>query len=163
MSDPMLKLKIFARLEMTLLRLQARRHAIRIAGVGLSLVFVLFALGMLNFAGYQVLVETQSPAWAALVVALIDGGLALVIVLISRLAGPGVEQEQMVQELRDFAQKEVTADFEKTRDEVVQVTKDLKRIRNGFSVFTSKSGNLAQNLAALLDLLIGVIKKGRSK
>lgn len=92
-------------------------------------------------------------------VALINGGLALIIVLISRIAGPGKEQEKMVQELRDLAQKEVTNDFEKTRDEIVQVTNDLKRIRTGFSVFTSGSANLA----SLLDLLLGVIKKGRQK
>lgn len=61
MSDPMLKLKLFARLEMTLLRLQVRRYAIRIAGMGLALIFLLFALGMLNLQDTRSWLRHKAP------------------------------------------------------------------------------------------------------
>lgn len=163
MTDPILKLQILARSEMALLRLQAKRNAVRTASFVVALVFVMLALAMLNFAGYQALVETRSPAIAALLVAVADIVVAVIVVLMSRGAGPNEEQEKMVRDIRDLAYNELSADFDVARAKVSEVTEDVKRIRSGFSAVTSGSGSIANNLAPLLGLLISAVKKGRSK
>lgn len=164
MTDPIMKLQILARSEMALLRIQARRNATRTVLLVVALVFVLLALGMLNFAGYQALAVSQGPAIAAMLVALADGVIALIVVLLSRSTGPNTEQEKMVRDIRDLAYNELSADFNEVKDKVVQVTDDVRRIRSGLSGVTSGSyAGLANNLAPILGLLIGAIKKSRSK
>jgi len=163
MADPVLKLKILARSEMTLLRLQARRNAVRTELFLLALIFALLALGMLNFAGYQALSVKIGPAFAALLVALANGFLALVLVAVSRTAGQGAEQEKMVRDIRDMAYSELSADFDEVKAGVAQVTEDLGRIRSGFSAVTGGSGGLAGNLSPVLSLLIGAVKKRPGK
>ena len=163
MTDPILKLQILARSEITLLRLQARRSMARTELFIVALVFALLALGMLNFAAYQALAAKQGPAFAALMVALADGLLAVVLVVVSRVAGPNADQEKMVRDIRDLVYNELNADFEDAKARVTQVTEDVRRIRSGFSSFTSGSGELANTLSPILGLLIGAIKKSRKK
>lgn len=163
MTDPIIKLQILARSEMALLRIQARRNAARTALFVVALLFALLALGMLNFAAYQALAVTQGPATAALLVALIDGVLALVVVIVSRGAGPHAEQEKMVRDMRDLAYNELSADFDEVTAGFTQVTEDVQRIRSGITSFTSGSSGLANNLAPILSLLIGAVKKVRKK
>jgi hypothetical protein len=163
MTDPVLKLKILARSEITLLRLQARRNAIRTELFLVALVFALLALGMLNFAGYQAMAVEKGPAFAALIVALADGLLALGLVFVSRRAGPDSEQEKLVREIRDLAYSELNADFGEVKAGVTQVAEDLGRIRSGFTGLTGVSGGLAGNLSPVLSLLIGAVKKRHNK
>lgn len=164
MTDPIMKLQILARSEMALLRIQTRRNATRTVLLVVALVFVLLALGMLNFAGYQALAATQGPATAAMLVALADGVIAIIVVVISRGAGPNTEQEKMVRDIRDLAYNELGADFDEVKEKITQVTDDVRRIRSGLSGVTSGSyAGLANNLAPILGLLIGAIKKSRNK
>jgi len=163
MTDPIMKLRILARSEIALLRIQARRNATRTALLVVALVFALLALGMLNFAGYQALAVEQSPAIAAMLVALVDGALAVVLVVISRGAGPNAEQMKMVRDIRDLAYNELSSDFGEVKAGVTRVTEDVRRIRSGFTSFTSGSGGVANNLAPILSLLIGAVKKSRNK
>ena len=163
MADPVLKLKILARSEMTLLRLQARRNAIRMELFLVALVFALLALGMLNFAGYQAMAVKKGPAFAALMVALADGLLALILVFVSRRAGPSDEQEKMVRDIRDLAYSELSADLDEAKAGVKQVTEDLGRIRSSFTSITGGAGDLAGNLSPVLNLLIGAVKKKSNK
>lgn len=163
MADPILKLQILARSEMALLRLQAKRNAVRTASFVVALVFVMLALAMLNFAGYHALVETRSPAIAALLVAVADIVVAVIVVLMSRGAGTNEEQEKIVRDIRDLAYNELSADFDEVKAKVSEVTEDVKRIRSGFSAVTGGSAGIANNLAPLLGLLISAVKKGRSK
>jgi phosphate/sulfate permease len=163
MTDPILKLQILARSEMALFRLQASRNATRTVLIIIALLFALLALAMLNFAGYQWLSETKSPAIAALLMAVVNGVLALIVVGVSRSAGPNEEQEKMVRDIRDLAYNELSADFDEVKAGITKVTDDVSRIRSGFSAFTGGSNNLANNLAPILSLLIGAIKKSRNK
>jgi hypothetical protein len=99
-----------------------------------------------------------------MLVALADGVIALVVVLASRSAGPNTEQEKMVRDIRDLAYNELSADFDEVKEKVTQVTDDVRRIRSGFATVTGgSSAGLANNLAPILGLLIGVIKKSRNK
>lgn len=164
MTDPILKLQILARSEMALFRIQARRNAARAVLLAVALVFVLLALGMLNFAGYQALAVNQGSAIAAMLVALADGVIAIIVIVIARSAGPNVEQEKMVRDIRDLAYNELSADFDEVKEKVTQVTEDVRRIRSGFSAVTGgTSGNMANSLAPILSLLIGALKKSRNK
>ena len=162
MADPILKLQILARSEIALFRLQAKRNAVRTASFVVAMVFVLLALAMLNFAGYHALVETRGPAIAALLVAVADIVVAVIVVLLSRGAGPNEEQEKMVRDIRDLAYNELSADLDEAKAKVSEVTEDVKRIRSDFSAVTGGSGAIANNLAPLLGLLISAIKKSRS-
>lgn len=164
MNNLILKLHVLARSEIALLRIQARRISTRTALFVVALVFALLALGMLNFAAYQALAVNQGPAIGAMLVALVDGVLALLVIVIARGAGPGTEQEKMVRDLRDLAYNELSTDLDGVKEKVTQVTDDVRRIRSGFSAITGgSSGSLANNLAPILRLLIGAIKKGRNK
>lgn len=163
MTDPILKLQVLARSEMALLRIQAQRSATRTALLVVALVFALLALGMMNFAGYQALVETKSPAIAALLIALVDGALALIVVFFSRGAGPNMEQEKVIRDIRDLAYDELSTDFDEVKAKVSKVTEDVGRIRSGFSAVTGNSAGMVNNLAPLLGLLISAINKGRGK
>ena len=163
MNDPILKLQILARSEMALLRIYAQRRATQTALFAVALVFALIALGMLNFAGYHALAEVQSPAVAALLIAGIDAILALIVIAISRGAGPNPEQEKVVRDIRDLAYNELSADFDEVKAKVGQVTEDVNRIRSGLSAFSGGSVGAASNLTPLLGLLVTAIKKSRSK
>jgi len=167
MTNFFLKLQILVRAEMALLRIQARRTATRSAMFAVALVFSLLALGMLNFAGYQALVVSQGPSIAALLVALVDGVIALIVVAASRHAGPGEEQDKMIRDISDLAYKELSADVDEVKAGLTEVTDDVRRIRDGFTAFTSGSSGLAsglaRNLAPILSLLISAVKKGRKK
>jgi hypothetical protein len=163
MTDPILKLQILARSELTLLRLQAQRSAARMELFVVALVFALLALGMLNFAAYQALTVKQGPAFAALIVALADGFLALILVVFSRLVGPNADQEKMVRDIRDLAYSELSADFDEVKAGLTKVTEDVHRIRSGFTAFTSGSGFLVNNVSSILTVLISAIKKRRNK
>lgn len=163
MTDPMLKLQILARSEMTLFRLQARRNATRTVLIAVALLFTLFTLCMLNFAGYQALTEKLSPTIASMIIASINGALALIAVLISRSVGPGADQEKIIREIRDLAYNELSADFDDVKAGLTKITEDVGRIRSGFSSFTGGSGGLTGNLGPILGLLIAAIKKSRGK
>jgi hypothetical protein len=163
MSDPVLKLKILAHSEITLFRLQARRNATRMGLLVVALVFALLALAMLNFAAYQALAVKKGPAFAALMVALADVLLALILVAVSRGAGTSAEQEKLVRDIRDLAYKELSADVDEVKAGVAQVTEDVQRIRSGFSAFKSGSGGLTGNLSPIVSLLVGAVKKSRKK
>ena len=163
MTDPVLKLRILARSEMTLLRLQARRNAVRMELLLVALVFALLGLGMLNFAAYQALAAVKGPAFAALIIALADGFLAVILVAASRGAGHSEEQEKMVRDIRDLAYNELSADFSEVKTGVTKVTEDVQRIRSGFGAFAGGSGGLTGNLSPIVNLLIGAVKKSRKK
>jgi hypothetical protein len=163
MTDPILKLQILARSELALFRLQARRNATRMELFVVALVFALLALGMLNFAAYQALSVKQGPTLAALMVALGDGLLALVLVAVSRFVGANTEQEKMVRDIRDLAYTELSADFDEVKAGLTQVTEDVRRIRSGFSTVTGFARDGVNYLTPILSLLIGAIKKGRNK
>lgn len=163
MTDPILKIKIVARAEKALLLIQAKRVAKRMVLVAGALVFALLGLGMLNFAGYQALATTQGPAVAALLIALFDGALALVIVAVARSAGASNEQEKMVEEIRDMAYNELNVDIEEFKSELGQVSAEIGSIRAGLSAWSSGANSLFGGIAPLFNVLIDFIKRRSAK
>lgn len=133
MSDSAFKLQLLVRAELALTKIYARRSILRAAFVAVALVFVLMALGMLNYAAYLSLLDKYTPGVAAILVASADVACAVVIMMIGRKAGPSESEENMAQEIRDMAYEEVSKDVEDVKLRIEQLTDEVKNIRAGVS------------------------------
>jgi hypothetical protein len=133
MSDSAFKLQLLVRAEIALAKIYTRRSMLRAAFVVAALVFVLMALGMLNFAAYLFLLDKYTPSLAALLVASVDVACATVIFIIGRKAGPSDTEENMAQEIRDMAYRELSKDVEDVKLNIEQLTDEVKNIRTDVS------------------------------
>jgi hypothetical protein len=133
MSDSAFKLQLLVRAEIALAKIYARRSMLRAAFVAVALVFVLMALGMLNFAAYLGLLDKFTPGIAALLVASADVACAVIVFIIGRKAGPADSEEKMAQEIRDMAYTEVSKDVEDVKLKIEQLADEVKSIRTGVS------------------------------
>ena len=133
MSDSAFKLQLLVRAELALTKIYARRTMSRAAFIAVALVFILMALGMLNYAAYLSLLDKYTPGIAALLVASADVACAVVIVIIGRKAGPSESEENMAKEIRDMAYEEVSKDVEEVKLRIEQLTDEVKNIRAGVS------------------------------
>ncbi len=159
MTDPVLKLQILARAEMALARIHARRAANRGAYFAVALVLALLGLGMLTFAAYQALLIQYSPAIAALLVAVADLLLAVIVIVIAKRVGVHVEEEKMALEIRELAYNELSTDVEAAKAEFSKVGADVRRIQSGFSSFSSSAAGSIGALIPLFNMLIKALKR----
>ena len=163
MTDPINKIQILIRSEIALLRLQTKRMATQIGFRVVALIFAVLALAMLTFAGYQALVKPFGPVMAALVVALVDGMLALILLFVSQHVGNYSEQERVLKEVREMAYSELNADFEELKDGVDQVSDDVKRIHDNIVTIVSGTSELVSFVTPVLSLLVATIKANKEK
>jgi hypothetical protein len=133
MSDSAFKLQLLVRAELALTKIYARRSITRAAFMAVALVFILMALGMLNYAAYISLLDKYTPGTAALLVVAADVACAVIIVIIGRKAGPSESEENMAKEIRDMAYEEVSKDVEKVKLNIEQLSDEVKSIRAGVS------------------------------
>ncbi len=161
MDETLLKLRVLTRAEMTLAKANARRMAARTRLYAIALGMVLLTVVMINVAAYEYLSTLKGEAIAALLVALANGVLAvLVLFAASRIqAGP---EEEMVKEIRELALSELSADAEGLKQRFAQISADVERIRSGFSsvsgLFGSGQSGLG-SLGPLLGMLTSMLKK----
>ena len=161
MDETLLKLRVLTRAEMTLAKANARRMAARSRLYAIALGMVLLTVVMINIAAYEYLTTLKGEAIAALLVALANGVLAvLVIFAASRIqAGP---EEEMVKEIRELALSELSADAEGVKQSFAQISADVERIRSGFSsvsgLFGSGHSGLG-SLGPLLGMLTSMLRK----
>ena len=161
MDETLLKLRVLTRAEMTLAKANARRMAARSRLYAIALGMVLLTVVMINIAAYEYLSTLKGEAIAALLVALANGVLAvLVIFAASRIqAGP---EEEMVKEIRELALSELSADAKGVKQSFAQISADIERIRSGFSsvsgLFGSGHSGLG-SLGPLLGMLTSMLKK----
>ncbi|MDA9981865.1 phage holin family protein [Gammaproteobacteria bacterium] len=156
MSDPVLKLQILARAEMAMAQIHTRRAGSRSAFFAVALVFLLLGLAMMTLAVYHALTPSLGPAWAAFVVAMVDTFIGIIVVLIARKAGPSENEEKLVREIRDMAYAELSKDIEQVKSGLDSITADVKRIRSGFTSFTSGA---AGALGPVISMLLKVAKR----
>ena len=156
MSDPITKLQLLARAEMTLAQIHGRRVASRSALFSISIVFLLLGLAMLTVAVYQVLLPMLGSAWAAFSVAMVDTFLGIVLALVARRAGPSDNEEKLAREIRDMAYAEIGSDIEQVKSELEQITTDVKRIRTGVTAFT---GGAINSVGPVLGMLLKAVKR----
>jgi hypothetical protein len=158
MDETLLKIRLLTRAEMTLAKANARRMAARSRLYAIAVGMILLTVIMINIAAYEYLSTFKGEATAALLVALANAILAVIVIFAaSRIqAGP---EEEMVKEIRELALSELSADADGIRQSFAQIGSDLERIRSGFS---SVSGGLG-SLSPVIGLLTSMLKKQKGK
>ena len=149
MSDSIFKLQLLARSELALTQIHTRRLSIRSAYFAFALVLFLLGLAMLNFAAFLALKESQSPAVAAFLVALANGVASVIVLLVSRKAGPSENEERMAREIREMAYREVSQDVEEVKSRLESLANEVNHIGENVTKATSS-----------LRFVLGLLKKG---
>ncbi len=163
MEETIMKLRILARAELTLLRINTRRMALRAGFVAVALGLVLLTVVMLNIGAYELLAESSSRSTAAFTIAAGNGVLAVVLIIVARSLHAGPE-EQMVREIREMAITELSADADAVQQEFAKLGEDVKRIRAGLSGLTGRGGSslgtfALTNIGPILGFLIDALKR----
>ncbi len=149
MSDPVFKLQLLARAELALTEIYARRAAARTSYLAVALVLALLALGMLNLSAFLALESSLGPALAALVMSAVNSLGAVLVLVISRKAGPSEGEERMARELKELAYREVSEDV----DEVKQRLEHL-------GVEVAAIGQSVNKASTALGFMLSMLKKG---
>jgi hypothetical protein len=161
MDETLLKIRVLVRAEMTLAKANTRRMAARSRLYAVAVGMILLTIIMINIAAYEYLATIKSEATAALLVALANGLLAVVVMFAASriIAGP---EEEMVKEIRELALSELSADADCIKQNFAQISSDIERIRSGFSsvsgVFGSGHSGLG-SIGPVLGMLTSMLKK----
>ena len=163
MDETLLKLRVLTRAEMTLAKAQARRIAARSRLHVIALGMILITVVMINIAAFEYLSTRMSSAMAAIVIAIVNAVLAVIMIIAASRIQPGPEEE-MVREIREMAITELSADADGIKQSFAKISSDIERIRSGFSsvsnMFGSSGGGLG-SLGPLLGMLTSMLKKGK--
>ena len=160
MNETMIKLRILMHAEYTLARVNLRRLVNKSILVAIAIGLILLVVVMVNIGSYELLAESYGGAGAAFLVAGGNAVLAAVTILISRQLKPGAE-EKMVEEIRELAMAELSADAEGIRQNFASIAKDVKGIQSGFSALGGGLGAGLTTLGPLVGLLVDMLKKRR--
>ena len=165
MNDFMKKLQVLVRSETAIQRINLQTAARQIILYAVGIVLILLAVAMLNVAIYEGMSETYGEVTGALIVAVINGILAAVLMVIASRTKPGPEAA-MAREIRELAITEINSDVEKIEQSLDEFKTDVQRIRSGFSGLVGGGGGSSfslLNLAPLLEILISALSKAKSK
>ena len=132
MDETLMKLRILAKAETSLLKANARRAAMRARLFAIAIGLVLLTVIMINIAAYQYLLESMSGGQAALLVSLVNAVLAIIAVVSAMRIQPGPEEE-MIRDIRERAMSELSGDVDLATEEFVRISTDLNRIRTNVS------------------------------
>jgi HAMP domain-containing protein len=161
MDETLMKIRILVKAETTLLKASARRAGMRGRLYAVAIGLILLTVIMVNLAAYQYLSETRSAAVAALIVAIVNAVLAVIVIVMAVRIEPGPE-ESMVREIRELALTELSADMNAVKEEFGQVKNDLEKVKNGVSsalgMFKSGGAGIG-SLAPILGLITSMLKK----
>jgi type VI protein secretion system component VasK len=151
-------LRVYLRAEMLLAEIRLRVLVRKIGLLAFAALIGVFAVFMLNVAGYVALEPVWGRMWAAIAVAGVDILLALALVLAAQNARPGPEAE-MVKEFRQIALDEIEAEAEAVQKELRGLRDELQGIRDAVLSFARDplssvgSGLLIPLLSTLSKLL----------
>lgn len=162
MDDLVLKFRILLRAESAIRSSQIRLAVRQARLTSVGLVLALLALGMLNMSIYSTLEPRIGGSTGALLLAIVNGVLALILILIAGRMKTGPEVE-MAEEIRELAITELAADADQLKQEVQQVRSDVQGISDGFRRLLS--GDLTRlglpNLSPLVGVLASSLKSRR--
>jgi hypothetical protein len=150
MTDPVMKLQILTRAEMTLAQIRVQRALRRAAFFAVAMVFGLLGLGGLDYAIFYAINKTQGPAVAALAVSLMNIAVAVVMLIVADRSSTGMGEEKLAKEIRDIAHQELSRDVEQVRTEVEKITNDVRMIRSSISTVTGVAAGTVVPLAKML-------------
>ena len=161
MDETLMKIRILIKAETTLLKASARRAGMRGRLYAVAIGLILLTVIMVNLAAYQYLSETRSAAVAALIVGFVNAVLAVIVIVMAMRIQPGPE-EGMVEDIRELALTELSADMDAVKEEFTQVKNDLGKIKTGVSsalgMFKSGGAGIG-SLAPILGLITSMLKK----
>ena len=158
MNEVMLKLRIWARAETTLLRINARRTGNRLTALAIALGFGVLALGMINIGIFELLAESYGRVKGAFYLACVNGLLAAVVVFIAQRIQPGLEEE-MVAEIREMALTELQTDADEVKAELDRIAEHVKKIENAVSAVRGiGQGSTLSSLSPVVDLAVHALK-----
>ncbi|MDC0948725.1 hypothetical protein OAS86_05225 [Gammaproteobacteria bacterium] len=147
MSETVNKLRLLARSEMNVVRIDAQRVSMRVGASVLATLLMLTAMLMINLAAFFALSESQSQATAAALVALGNLLLAMMVFAIARRMRPMSQQRQMATEIRDLAYREVSADVEDLQRSINELSTEVRSIRASVAGITGAVGYLIKGLS----------------
>ncbi len=163
MDETLLKIRVLTRAEMTLAKANARRIAARSRLYVIALGMILLTVVMVNMAAYEYLSTLKGDVVAALLVALANAILAVIVIFVASRIKPGPEEE-MVKEIRELALTELSADADGIKQAFSQISSDIERIRSGFSSVSGVLGSAHSSMGSLgplLSMLTGMLKNNR--
>lgn len=165
MDETMLKLRIWARAEVTLAKIHANRTGRRLTLTATAIGLALLTVGLMNVGAYDVLAEAHGDAKGAFLLAGANGLLAILVLLASQRAKPGPE-EDMVQEIRHMAMSELAADAEEIKQEFNRLSGHVKRIEDGLSTLASTGAgaglSMMSSVGPVMELLVQALKTRHS-
>ncbi len=158
MNEIMLKLRIWARAETTLLKINARRTGNRFTTLAIALGFGILAVGMINIGIFELLAESHGRVRGAFYLAGFNALLAAVVVFIAQRIRPGLEEE-MVSEIREMALAELQTDADEIKDELDRISEHVKKIEKAVSAVRGVGpGSTLSSLSPVVDLAVHALK-----
>jgi len=156
----MIKLRILMHAEVTLARVNLRRLVNRTILAAIAIGLILLVVVMVNVGAYELLAESHGAAKGAFLVAAGNAILAVLVLFAARQLKPGAE-EKMVQEIRELALAELSADAEGVRQSFASIVNDVKGIQSGFSAIGGGLGAGLTSFGPLIGLVVEMLKKRR--
>lgn len=163
MNDILKKIQVLVKCETAIQRVNLQTVARQIILFAVGVVLILLAVAMLNVAIYVAISEHYGQVAGALIVSVINGLLAVALMVVANRTKPGPEAA-MAREIRELAITEINSDVEKVGQNLNDFKTDVQRIRSGFSGLMGGGGGSSFslfNLAPLLDILISVLSKSK--
>ena len=161
MDETLLKLRVLTRAEVTLAKANARRIAARTRLFVIALGMILLTIIMVNIAAYKYLAFLKGEPMAALLVAIANAVLAMLVLFAASRIKPGPE-EAMVKEIRELVMAELSTDADGIKENFTQIRSDVERIRSGLTSVSGIFGSAHSSLGSLgpvLGLLTSMLKK----
>lgn len=158
MNEMMLKLRIWARAETTLLKINARRTGNRFTALAIALGLAVLAVGMINIGIFELLAESYGRVKGAFYLAGANGVLAAVVVFFAQRSKPGLEEE-MVNEIREMALAELQTDADEIKEEFDRIAVHVKQIEEAVSALRGIGhGSTFSSLGPVVELAVHALK-----
>ncbi len=120
-----------------------------------------FGLGMANVAGFYALQQSWGPVWAAVIVAVADFVLAIVVLLLGRNAAPGPEIE-LAFDVRKMAITSLQTDVQDLKRSADALGQEIRRTTDTVAGFIHHPLDAATD-KLLVPLALSIVRSLRAK
>jgi hypothetical protein len=158
MDEMVVKLRLLAKAEFILLRLHLRRAAKQAAFYLIAALMAVLAVGMLNIALYFYLSPMLDRPGSALVVACIDIILAAIVIIVASRLTLGPEAEA-ANSLRELTMSELVADIDRVKNQIADLSADIKQIRSSVSGFMGVGSFGLPSIFQFLQMVLGLFRR----
>ncbi|MFC1835819.1 hypothetical protein ACFL2Q_14035, partial [Thermodesulfobacteriota bacterium] len=158
MEEILTSVRVLIRTEMILFKIHLKRAANQAVLIAIGIVSILIAVAMLNVAAYVFLSEHMNPAVGGLLLALMNGLLAVALFTLAGRMGQGSEAE-MTEEIRDLAYEQLEAKAESVGNDLAGIKSDVERIRDAFHTLGKGAGLGLSEIGPLLHMVTRLLKR----